>query len=813
MSSNPPGLNRGDKIDKPANPDKPGKPSDPGTEDKSDRKAQKGEHIYTYDCLNRMVSSSIAGTFTSYTYDTLGNLTLETVKNKSVDYIYNELNQLVRKTTSTNDVYTYSYDGRGNRVAEIGPKASQEFVFDATNRMVSGTNWKGDESAYTYNGLGIRVNNTHTTHAGQVYERDYVIDYTSYENDDLYVYATGNGQLEYEQLHVYAGSERIEQFTARGNGNWERTLYVHEDVMGNTRYYTKTNGQSFAELEYDAWGMPVSPNKLLNNDHGNYVFATFTGHIYDTTLDMYFAEARFYDAGNRQWLSMDPVKDGLNWYLYCGANPTTYWDPTGLRTSKFNKFVGSGSLLEDTWAKLLEKVPHPEVLDEQRRTENTGLWQTLGDWWNEHKVGVAKVAVAGVGMAASITLNALTGGTMMPIIGAGVGAVQNALNSIIDQMSSTGRVDWGTVGHESLKGGVIGAISGGIGGYFAGLTGPLHFCGQSAMQIVGQIGSKWLAGTMGSGLTGMAATYVSDRMDGYSHAQSTQNVMDNLGNIWGAAALTSAVNVAIQSAVAPVCFVAGTAVLTANGLVAIENIRAGDTVVAKDEETGEIAVKQVVRTFENSTEELTHVTIRTESGTLETIDTTPQHPFYVEGKGWVEASALHIGMTVWLADGTKATVEDVSSETLDEAIAVYNFEVEDFHTYFVGHSGVWVHNACEQPGERPSSAQLRQNLIESGVDEPPYPNAAHHIVAGSASEAAQTRIILENFDIGINDAANGVFLPTQQGVTSAAYHPSLHTNTYYSAVQQTLSVADSKETAIELLQNIASELLAGEFPH
>ena len=67
----------------------------------------------------------------------------------------------------------------------------------------------------------------------------------------------------------------------------------------------------------------------MNNDHGNYVFATFTGHIYDTTLDIYFAEARFYDAANRQWLAMDPVKDGLNWYRYTDDNPTTYWDPYG----------------------------------------------------------------------------------------------------------------------------------------------------------------------------------------------------------------------------------------------------------------------------------------------------------------------------------------------------------------------------------------------------------------------------------------------------------------------------------------------------
>ena len=195
---------------------------------------------------------------------------------------------------------------------------------------MEGTNWKGDKFAYTYNGLGVRINNTHTTHSGSVYDRDYVIDYTSLERDDLMVYAEGNGQLEYVQREVYAGSERIEQFTDRSRGGYERLLYVHEDLQGNTRYYTKTTGQSFAELTYDAWGMPESPNKLLNNDHGNYVYATYTGHIFDTTLDIYFCEARFYDASTRTWMAMDPVKDGGNWYQYCYGNPLKYWDPLGM---------------------------------------------------------------------------------------------------------------------------------------------------------------------------------------------------------------------------------------------------------------------------------------------------------------------------------------------------------------------------------------------------------------------------------------------------------------------------------------------------
>ena len=116
-----------------------------------------------------------------------------------------------------------------------------------------------------------------------------------------------------------------------GNGGNIRLLYVHEDIMGNTRYHTKDNGQSYAELEYDVWGNPTSPNMLLNNDNGVFITAIFTGHIYDTVLDIYFAEARFLDAKNRQWLSSDPMKDGLNWYLYVGANPATFVDPWGLK--------------------------------------------------------------------------------------------------------------------------------------------------------------------------------------------------------------------------------------------------------------------------------------------------------------------------------------------------------------------------------------------------------------------------------------------------------------------------------------------------
>jgi len=139
------------------------------------------------------------------------------------------------------------------------------------------------------------------------------------------IYAHGD----YEQSHTWRGDERVLQITNRSNGQ-ERLLYVHEDFRGTTRFYSRIRGQVYTELEFDAWGFPTSPAKYINNDRGTYITANFTGHYFDVVLDMYFAQARFYDAQNRHWISRDPAKDGLNWYRYCNNNPKTFVDPTGL---------------------------------------------------------------------------------------------------------------------------------------------------------------------------------------------------------------------------------------------------------------------------------------------------------------------------------------------------------------------------------------------------------------------------------------------------------------------------------------------------
>lgn len=63
----------------------------------------------------------------------------------------------------------------------------------------------------------------------------------------------------------------------------------------------------------------------------------------------------------------------------------------------------------------------------------------------------------------------------------------------------------------------------------------------------------------------------------------------------------------------------------------------------------------------------------------------------------------------------------------------------------------------------------------------------------------------------INDASNGVFLPTAKGVSNSAYHPSLHTNAYYNKVNDMLKGATSKEDVIDILSDICEQLAKGTF--
>ena len=167
---------------------------------------------------------------------------------------------------------------------------------------------------------------------------------------------------------------------------------------------------------------------------------------------------------------------------------------------------------------------------------------------------------------------------------------------------------------------------------------------------------------------------------------------------------------AIKSA-APKCFKAGTLVACLDQagketLKPIEEIEVGDKVLAYDEETGEQGYKEVVRLFRNKTQEWHHVFVNGEE-----IVCTAEHPFYVDGKGFVPAKELKERDNLLLSDGSKVEIESLKTEHVEIPETTYNFEVKDFHTYYVSHSNVLVHNKCWEWGKG-SFDSVEESLIK-----------------------------------------------------------------------------------------------------
>lgn len=161
------------------------------------------------------------------------------------------------------------------------------------------------------------------------------------------------------------------------------------------------------------------------------------------------------------------------------------------------------------------------------------------------------------------------------------------------------------------------------------------------------------------------------------------------------------------------CFAAGTLVHTEQGPRAIEQVAPGDRVWSRSETTGELALLPVTRRFVTHDQVVERLVFEAEDGALEALVVTLEHPFWSE-RGWVAASALEPGDGVTLLSGEEVVVR--GAEVLSERSTVYNFEVDGFHTYFVGEQGLWVHNDCDEDGDGKRDGEGKDGEGKDGED-------------------------------------------------------------------------------------------------
>ena len=379
--------------------------------------------------------------------------------------------------------------------------------------------------------------------------------------------------------------------------------------------------------------------------------------------------------------------------------------------------------------------------------------QSAAEWCKEHWKLIVTIAIVIVSVAVLLIPGVgpiIAGACWGAILGACIGGVSGGLESIANGGSFL----------EGFEDGALsGAISGAIGGAaFAGL-GQLGAVAGKGIKCMSGFG-KFIKGTasvtkvMSTAMGGFDTIALVDKAFGNGdiatlnaklHESKAYNIFQT--GVTATAVFTGGMTTTMK------CFVAGTLVLTASGLVAIENIKPGDMVYAADAETLEVSTKQVLETYIRETSSLVHLTINGEN-----IISTYDHPYYVKDKGFVSAESLWIGAELIDKNGDILYVEQIYREKLDNQFkTVYNFKVEDYHTYFVGDSSLLVHNAEYSPtkpryGERrisdeeydelrsqTPSRKVRQKVNENniiGADDPAIPGKkiegsleADHIVS------------------------------------------------------------------------------------
>ncbi len=134
----------------------------------------------------------------------------------------------------------------------------------------------------------------------------------------------------------------------------------------------------------------------------------------------------------------------------------------------------------------------------------------------------------------------------------------------------------------------------------------------------------------------------------------------------------------------------------------IEQIRSGDMVMAADPASGVVEPRRVTRTFRRTSRHVQILRVRDSNGSEQRLETTAEHPFWVSGAGWRRAGDLTPGDQLVGPNGEAAVLKETARQPKPEGVAVYNFEVEGLHTYFVAAQGVrgpplLVHNECDLP--------------------------------------------------------------------------------------------------------------------
>ena len=138
------------------------------------------------------------------------------------------------------------------------------------------------------------------------------------------------------------GSDRLDYYyDEQGNlfgfkvNNASEYYYIRNgqnDIIG----ILDSTGAQVVSYSYDTWGKLVSVTETLASTIGAVNPFRYRGYYYDSETSLYYLNSRYYDANMGRFINADGVVgastdlSSFNMFSYCGNNPVSRMDPSGL---------------------------------------------------------------------------------------------------------------------------------------------------------------------------------------------------------------------------------------------------------------------------------------------------------------------------------------------------------------------------------------------------------------------------------------------------------------------------------------------------
>ncbi|NEN95448.1 MAG: hypothetical protein F6K50_07890 [Moorea sp. SIO3I7] len=454
----------------------------------------------------------------------------------------------------------------------------------------------------------------------------------------------------------------LEKIRDVNNGESE-VLYIYGPggllamVKNQKLYYVLKDHEGSSRVVIDVSGdqhpvaasydyMPFG-NLLRTTGDGQILSYRYTGQEYEPETGLYNYRARLYDSTLGRFYTIDPAGEFFSPYLYAGNDPLSHTDPTG--ESVFSFLGDITKSVYHVWSKI-NPVGHFAIkflAPDLDKSLSTGNFGSFTSFFS----GLGKEAVN---------------------LGVDAYNFANIISSPYSMAYAAYRMSQGKS---------------------VGIPHPFKINKDEQFGAgIAEVGSLLIP----VGGEEEAAERVAVGLEERATATAEEK---------GAATLEERGAATIAEDNTTKCFVAGTEVAVEDGFIAIEKIEKGDLVWAFNEDTGEVGLYPVLEAFERTSRYIVLLTFGEEE-----IITTPEHPFWVNGKGWTPAEGLKKGDILLNKAGRKLSLDRIEMKL--ERSQVFNFEVGGAHTYYVTQKRILVHNP---PCGRIIANRLTRQAINSDI--------------------------------------------------------------------------------------------------